>query len=71
MQLTPENAGRLPELIEEVLHSEQFAEGRKEAIAETWANAGNSVPAIADYLVAARQRILEGASGSNGKKQNS
>ena len=71
VQLTQENAGRLPELIEEVLHSEQFAEGRKEAIAETWANTGNSVPAIADYLVAARQRILEGGSGSNGKKQDS
>ena len=71
VQLTQENAGRLPELIEEVLHSEQFAEGRKEAIAETWANAGNSVPAIADYLVAARQRILKGASDSNAKKQDS
>ena len=71
MQLTQENAGRLPELIEEALHSEQFAEGRKEAIAETWVNPGNSVPVIADYLVAARQRILEGAGNSNAKKQNS
>ena len=71
VQLTQENAGGLPELIEEILHSEQFAEGRKEAIAETWVNAGNSVPAIADYLIAARQRILEGADGSDAKKQNS
>ena len=71
VQLTQENAGRLPELIEEVLHSEQFAEGRKEAAAETWVNAGNSVPVIADYLVTARQRILEGAGGSDAKKQNS
>ena len=71
VQLTQENAGRLPELIEEILHSEQFAEGRKEAAAETWVNAGNSVPVIADYLVTARQRILEGADGSDAKKQNS
>ena len=70
VQLTQENAGKLPELIEEVLHSEQFAGGRKEAAAETWVNAGNSVPAIADYLVTARQRILKGAGSSNAKKQN-
>ena len=66
-----ENAGRLPELIEEVLHSQEFADGRKEAIAETWVNVGNSVPAIADYLVAVRQRLMEGAVRGDAKKQNS
>ena len=59
MQLTPENADRLPELIEESLHSRAFADGRREAIAETWANQGNSIPAIADYLTAARRRLQE------------
>ncbi len=59
VQLTPENADRLPELIEESLHSRAFAEGRREAIAETWANQGNSIPAIADYLTAARRRLQE------------
>ena len=59
VQLTPENADRLPELIEESLHSRAFADGRREAIAETWANQGNSIPAIADYLTAARRRLQE------------
>ncbi len=59
VQLTPENADMLPELIEESLHSRAFAEGRREAIAETWANQGNSIPAIADYLTAARRRLQE------------
>ena len=71
VRLTQENAGRLPELIEEVLHSQEFADGRKEAIAETWVNVGNSVPAIADYLVAVRQRLMEGAVRSDARKQNS
>ena len=71
VRLTQENAGRLPELIEEVLHSQEFADGRKEAIAETWVNVGNSVPAIADYLVAVRQRLMEGAVRGDAKKQNS
>ena len=68
-RLTQENAGRLPELVEEVLHSREFAEGRKEAMAETWVNPGSSVPVIADYLVTARQRLLEGAGHSDEEKR--
>ena len=64
VQLTPENADRLPELIEESLHSRAFADGRREAVAETWANQGNSIPAIADYLTAARRRLQEGGGNS-------
>ena len=59
IQLTQENADRLPELIEESLHSRAFAEGRREAIEETWANQGNSIPAIADYLTGVRSRLLQ------------
>ena len=70
LQLTKENADRLPELIEESLHSKAFAEGRKEAIAETWANVGNSVPVIADYLTAVRQRLLEESGGNDAEKHN-
>lgn len=69
MQLTRENAGKLPEMIEESLHSQAYAEGRKEAVAETWVNVGNSVPAIADYLTAVRQRLLEEAGNNDGKKR--
>lgn len=64
MQLTQENADKLPEMIEESLHSQAYAEGRKAAIEETWANVGNSVPTIADYLSEVRQRLLKEA-GSN------
>ena len=64
MQLTQENADKLPEMIEESLHSQAYAEGRKAAIEETWANVGNSVPTIADYLTEVRQRLLKEA-GSN------
>ena len=59
IQLTQENADRLPELIEESLQSQAFAEGRREAIEETWANQGNSIPAIADYLTGVRSRLLQ------------
>ena len=59
MQLTQENADRLPEMIEQSLHSQAYAEGRKAAIKETWANVGNSVPVIADYLTEVRQRLLK------------
>ena len=59
IQLTQENADRLPELIEESLHSRASAEGRREAIEETWANQGKSIPAIADYLTGVRSRLLQ------------
>ena len=67
--LTQENASRLPELIEDALHSEEFTEGRKEAMAETWVNTGNAIPVIVDYLDAVHQLLLEGAEGSDAKKQ--
>ena len=71
VQLTKENAGRLPELIEESLHSQAFAEGRKEAAAETWINAGKSIPFIADYLTAVRKRLLEGDGNSDAENRDS
>jgi len=59
MQLTEENADRLSELIGESLRSQAFAEGRKQAMAETWAHPGNSIPLIADYLTEVRKRLTE------------
>ena len=67
MQLTKENAEKLPELIEESLCSQAFSEGRKEAMAETWANPGNSIPLIADYLTGVRQRLMEKDGRGHGK----
>ena len=60
-QLTQENADRLPELIEESLRSEAYAEGRKAVMAETWANPGHAVPIIADYLTQTRERLAKEA----------
>ena len=71
VQLTQENADRLPELIEESLHSQAFAEGRKEAIAETWANRGGSIPAIADYLTGVRQRLMNETGDTDAEKRPS
>ena len=59
MQLTEENAERLPELIRESLDSRAFAEGRRQAMAENWVHPGGSIPVIADYLIRVRQRLAE------------
>lgn len=59
MQLTEENAQRLPELIRESLDSRAFAEGRRQAMAENWVHPGGSIPVIADYLIRVRQRLAE------------
>ncbi len=59
LQLTSENAGQLPELIEKARNSPAFAEGRKKAIAEAWANTGNSIPVIADCLVSLRAKLQQ------------
>lgn len=59
MQLTEENAERLPELIRESLDSRAFAEGRRQAMAENWVHPGGSIPVIADYLIRVRKRLAE------------
>ena len=58
-RLTEENIGKLPELIEESLHSQAFAEGRRRAAEEAWVHPGESVRLIADYLTEVRRRLTE------------
>ncbi len=68
MEMTAENADRLPEMIRECLQSRAFAEGRKEAAAETWANPGESIRIIADYLTDVRQRLTGAAEDGHEKE---
>ena len=56
-QLTPENADRIGELIDECLNAPEFAAGRDQARRETWVNIGGSVRATADYLIAKEASI--------------
>lgn len=58
LQLTEENMEDIRSLIQQCLSENRFKEGRDRARAETWANIGRSVEAIADYLVEKRSELL-------------
>ncbi|MBO5638822.1 MAG: CDP-glycerol glycerophosphotransferase family protein [Oscillospiraceae bacterium] len=58
LQLTEENMEDIRSLIQQCLSENRFKEGRDRARAETWANIGHSVEAIADYLVEKRSELL-------------
>ena len=58
LQLTEENMDNIKELIQLCLSETRFKAGRDRARAETWANIGHSVEAIADYLVEKRAELL-------------
>ena len=65
LQLTEENMDNIKDLIQLCLSETRFKAGRDRARAETWANIGHSVEAIADYLVEKRAELL--ASEANGQ----
>ena len=50
-QLTEENMSNLKELIDSCLEDTQYAQGRKEVKAETWAWCGEGAKRTADYLL--------------------
>lgn len=56
-QLTPENMGRLKETIDACLESADYAQGRQEVKAETWAYPGQGAARGADYLAAKYQEL--------------
>ena len=58
LQLTEENMDNIKDLIQLCLSETRFKAGRDRARAETWANIGHSVEAIADYLVEKRAELL-------------
>lgn len=49
-ELTEDKMNSLKELIDTCIEDPRYAEGRKKAKAETWANAGAGAKAVADYL---------------------
>ena len=49
-ELTEDKMDSLKELIDTCIEDPRYAEGRKKAKAETWANAGVGAKAVADYL---------------------
>lgn len=65
MQLTSENLDEIETVISKCLSSKEFAEGRIQAIRETWGNTGHSISAIADYLIEVKNRIEKGNDGNN------
>ena len=49
-ELTEDKMDSLKELIDTCIEDPRYAEGRKKAKAETWANAGAGAKKVADYL---------------------
>ena len=56
-QLTEENMENLKELIDSCLEDTQYAQGRKEVKAETWAWCGEGAKRTADYLLDKYQQL--------------
>lgn len=57
-QLTPENFGDLKTVISEVLGNPRYRQAIEKARQETWANVGNSVPLLVDYMIDKRRELL-------------
>ncbi len=59
LRLTEDNLKSIGALVDRCLDAPQFRQGREQARRETWANIGHSAEATVDYLIEARQRLLE------------
>ena len=51
MQLNADNMGKLKEMIDQCINEEKYAEGRKKAIADTWAYQGEGAKRVVDFIV--------------------
>ncbi len=60
-KLTPDNMSNLREMIDACLTDPRYAEGRREARAETWEHPGEGAVRAADYLCAKLDEIQKGA----------
>ena len=58
-ELTDENMENLKELIDSCLEDSQYAQGRTDVKAETWAHTGESASRVADYLVSKINELNE------------
>ena len=59
MQLNSENMHSLKEMIDKCLSEEKYAEGRKKAIADTWAYQGEGAKRVADFIIAKHKELCE------------
>ena len=57
IQLNSENMGNLKELIDKCMSEEKYAEGRKKAIAETWAYQGEGAKRVVDFIVKKQEEL--------------
>lgn len=57
IQLNSENMGNLKELIDKCISEEKYAEGRKKAIAETWAYQGEGAKRVVDFIVKKQEEL--------------
>ena len=57
IQLNNENMGNLKELIDKCITEEKYAEGRKKAIAETWAYQGEGAKRVVDFIVRKQEEL--------------
>ena len=57
IQLNNENMGNLKELIDKCITEEKYAEGRKKAIAETWAYQGEGAKRVVDFIVKKQEEL--------------
>lgn len=60
-KLTPDNMSNLREMIDSCLTDPRYAEGRREARAETWEHPGEGAVRAADYICAKLDEIQKGA----------
>ena len=59
MQLNSENMSSLKEMIDKCLSEEKYAEGRKKAIADTWAYQGEGAKRVAEFIIAKHKEICD------------
>ena len=59
MQLNSENMSSLKEMIDKCLSEEKYAEGRKKAIADTWAYQGEGAKRVAEFIIAKHKELCE------------
>ena len=59
IQLNASNMGNLKELIDKCINEEKYAEGRKKAIAETWAYQGEGAKRVVDFIVKKQAELKE------------
>ncbi len=57
IQLNNENMGNLKDLIDKCITEEKYAEGRKKAIAETWAYQGEGAKRVVDFIVKKQEEL--------------